>query len=125
VLRASAVESGGFLKTDPALPRPNIQLMFEPMLFDFASQNIQMMRQHGYSCHIAALNPKSRGTVGLASADPSDPPVIDFRLLRFPCSSAGSDHAGHDRCAAALPYFGISNARRLRTGACMIMPLMQ
>jgi choline dehydrogenase len=112
-LRASAVESGGFLKTDPALPRPNIQLMFEPMLFDFASQNIQMMRQHGYSCHIAALNPKSRGTVGLASADPSDPPVIDFRLLRFPCLSAGSDHAGHDRCAAALPYFGISNARRL------------
>ena len=29
----------------------------------------------------------------------------------FPCSSAGSDHAGHDRSSAALPYFGISSAR--------------
>ena len=83
-LRASVVESGGYLKTDPALPRPNIHLMFEPILFDFASQNIQMMRQHGYSCHIAALSPKSRGTVGLASADPSHPPVIDFKLLSHP-----------------------------------------
>ena len=43
-----------------------------------------MMRQHGYSCHIAALSPKSRGTVGLASADPSHPPVIDFKLLSHP-----------------------------------------
>ena len=31
-LRASVVESGGYLKTDPALPRPNIHLMFEPIL---------------------------------------------------------------------------------------------
>jgi choline dehydrogenase-like flavoprotein len=77
-LRASLVESGGFLKTDPALARPNVQLMFEPILFDFATQDLRLMRQHGYSCHIACLRPKSRGTVGLASANPSDPPVIDF-----------------------------------------------
>jgi hypothetical protein len=32
---------------------------------------------------------------------------------RFPCSSAGSDPAGRDRSLAALPYFGISNARTL------------
>src|SRR5262245_58799718 len=31
----------------------------------------------------------------------------------FPRSSAGSDHADHDRSSAALPYFEISNARRL------------
>ena len=29
----------------------------------------------------------------------------------FPCSSAGSDHAGHDQSSAALPYFAISNAK--------------
>src|ERR1035437_5655461 len=34
-------------------------------------------------------------------------------IARFLCSSAGSDHAGHDQSAAALPYFEISNARRL------------
>jgi choline dehydrogenase len=83
-MRASAVESGGFLKTDPALPRPDIQMMFEPMLFDFAAQSIATMRKHGFSCHIAALSPKSRGTVGLASADPLAPPVIDYRLLSHP-----------------------------------------
>jgi choline dehydrogenase len=43
-LRASVVESCGYLKTDLALPRPNIHLMCEPILFDFASQSIQMRR---------------------------------------------------------------------------------
>jgi choline dehydrogenase len=83
-MRASLVESGGFLKTDPTLPRPNIQLMFEPVLFDFATQDLRTMRQHGFSCHIGALMPKSRGTVGLASANPSVAPVIDFKLLSHP-----------------------------------------
>ena len=34
----------------------------------------------------------------------------------FPCSFAGSDHAGHDQSSAAPSYFGISNALPTQNG---------
>jgi choline dehydrogenase len=83
-LRASLVETGGFLKTDTALDKPDVQIMFEPALFDLAERDLRLMRQDGYSCHTCCLRPKSRGTVGLASANPVHPPVIDFKLLSDP-----------------------------------------
>jgi len=36
---------------------------------------------HGYSCHVCLLRPKSRGSVTLASADPTLPPRIDPNFL--------------------------------------------
>jgi choline dehydrogenase-like flavoprotein len=36
---------------------------------------------HGYSCHVCVLRPKSVGSVGLASADPSTAPRIDPNFL--------------------------------------------
>ena len=39
---------------------------------------------YGYSCHVCVLRPKSRGTVGLHSADPYAPPRIDPGYLSHP-----------------------------------------
>jgi len=72
---AQLIESGGFVKSDPALDRPDIQFVFmpgrrvpPPKIIDYG---------HGYSAVAVLLRPKSRGTVTLKSADPEDPPSID------------------------------------------------
>ena len=39
---------------------------------------------HGYSCHVCILRPKSRGRVGLRSADPMAAPLVDPNFLGDP-----------------------------------------
>jgi choline dehydrogenase-like flavoprotein len=72
-------ESGGFLKTDPALARPDIQLHFVVGLVDDHARARHFAT--GYSLHTCVLRPKSRGTVGLLSADPLSAPRIDPQFL--------------------------------------------
>jgi choline dehydrogenase-like flavoprotein len=81
-LRSTCAESGAFLKTDPALDRPDIQLHFLVAMVD---DHVRKMHWgHGYSCHVCVLRPHSRGTVRLASADPSAAPLIDPAFLSDP-----------------------------------------
>jgi len=72
-------ESGGFLKTDPVLPRPDIQLHFVVGLVDDHARKRHFST--GYSLHTCVLRPRSRGTVGLRDADPMSSPRIDPQFL--------------------------------------------
>lgn len=72
-------ESGGFLYTDRSEPAPDVQLHMVRAIVDDHGRKFHA--GHGYSCHVCVLRPKSRGTVELASADPSDPPLIDPAFL--------------------------------------------
>ena len=72
-------EGGAFLKSDPALERPDLQLHFVVGLVDDHSRKLHM--GYGYSCHVCVLRPYSRGEVGLASPDPARPPRIDPKYL--------------------------------------------
>lgn len=81
-LRSTCAESGAFLKTDPALDRPDIQLHFLVAMVDDHAR--KMHWGHGYSCHVCMLRPHSRGTVRLASADPLAAPLIDPAFLSDP-----------------------------------------
>ncbi|MFS8044032.1 MULTISPECIES: GMC family oxidoreductase [Xanthobacter] len=83
-LRSSVTEAGGFLKTDPSLDVPDVQIHTIPLLFDDSGRDLHLMETDGYSCHVCCLRPKSRGTVGLASANPTDAPVIDFNFFSHP-----------------------------------------
>ena len=72
---AQLIESGGFVKSNLKLDRPDIQFVFmpgkrvpPPKVFELG---------HGYSATAVLLRPKSRGTVTLSSSDPEDPPNID------------------------------------------------
>jgi choline dehydrogenase-like flavoprotein len=79
LLTTNFAESGGFIKTDPALPRPDIQLHFVIGLVDDHARKRHFAT--GYSLHTCVLRPRSRGTVGLHDADPMSPPRIDPRFL--------------------------------------------
>jgi choline dehydrogenase-like flavoprotein len=72
-------EGGAFLKSDPAIERPDLQLHFCIAIVDDHGRKLHM--GYGFSCHVCVLRPHSRGEVGLTSADPLAPPRIDPRFL--------------------------------------------
>lgn len=79
MISSPLAERGGFLKTDPALARPDIQLHFVIGPLDDHARKTHL--GHGYSCHVCVLRPKSRGHVGLNSSNPLDAPRIDPNFL--------------------------------------------
>ncbi len=82
-LAGNVFESVAFLKTDPALPKPDVQFVFQPAK-RLTNPKIPFPVGHGYAISPVALYPKSRGTVRLASADPTEAPLIDPNLLAEP-----------------------------------------
>lgn len=79
MLATNYAEAGGFLKTEPSLPAPDVQIHFVIGLVDDHARNFRLA--HGYSCHVCVLRPKSRGQVTLASADMRTAPLIDPAFL--------------------------------------------
>jgi choline dehydrogenase len=71
--------AGAFLRSSPEVPIPDLQLIFVIALVDDHARKLHM--GHGISCHVDVLRPYSRGTVGLDSTDPRDPPEIDPNFL--------------------------------------------
>ena len=80
LLATNFAEGGGFLKTDPSLEAPDVQLHFVVSLVEDHARKLHMA--HGYSCHVCVLRPKSRGQVTLASASMKDAPLIDPGFLK-------------------------------------------
>ena len=78
MLASNAAEAGGFIRTDPALARPDVQFTFMVGMKESART---MPRRHGFMCHVAVLRPATRGTLALASADPADKPVMRPNFL--------------------------------------------
>jgi choline dehydrogenase len=79
VITSNFAEVGAFLKSSPELDRPDLQMVFVVAVVDDHGRKMHM--GHGYSCHIELLNPRSRGTVKLASRDPHAAPIIDPNFL--------------------------------------------
>ncbi len=79
MLTTNFAEAGAFLRSDPALERPDIQLHFVNGLVDDHARTLHY--GYGMSCHVCVLRPRSRGSVRLASADPSAAPRIDPNFL--------------------------------------------
>ncbi|WP_395345015.1 GMC family oxidoreductase [Ningiella sp. W23] len=88
-LANSIVEAGAFIKSDANAERPDIQLHMLPLLYDDNGRDFGLLRQHGYSCHVCVLRPKSRGEVRITSKDPTIAPEIDLNFF--------SDPAGQDK----------------------------
>jgi choline dehydrogenase-like flavoprotein len=81
-MASNIAEGGGFLKTRPDLPSPDLQLHFGVTAIDDHGRRLHPGQ--GFSCHVALLHPKSRGSVRLQSADPAKPPAIDPKFLDEP-----------------------------------------
>jgi choline dehydrogenase-like flavoprotein len=81
-MTSNFAECGGFLKTQPGLDLPDIQLHFGMAMVD--DHGRKMHWGSGFSCHFCLLRPKSRGSVLLQNADPLAPPAIDPNFLGEP-----------------------------------------
>ena len=112
IMTTCFAEAGGFWKSHPDLPAPDVQYHFVPaMLEDHGRAKV---KGHGFSIHACVLRPESRGTVRLASADAGAAPAIDPGFLtderdivtlragvrmmhRIAAAPPLSDYAGVDR----------------------------
>lgn len=75
MLTTNFAEGGGFLKTDPSLAAPDVQLHFVVSLVEDHARKLHAA--HGYSCHVCVLRPKSRGQLTVNSPDLRQAPDID------------------------------------------------
>jgi choline dehydrogenase-like flavoprotein len=79
MMTTNFAEAGGFIKSRPEEPLPDLQLHF--VVGKLADHGRKTLFGHGYSCHVCLLRPKSRGSLKLASADPLAAPLIDPNFL--------------------------------------------
>lgn len=81
ILTSVVAESGGFIKSNPCLLRPDLQLHFIPAAFDDHGRGLKMLFNYGVSIHTCLLRPKSRGSVTLYGNKASLPPKIALNML--------------------------------------------
>jgi len=74
-LTGNGAEAGGFIKSDPALDEPDIQMHFAPLMLD---RHFIRAIGHGVGLHLCNLRPKSRGSITLKSADSRQAPALQF-----------------------------------------------
>ena len=75
MLTSSVDEAVAFVRSDPALAAPDIELIWLPV--PFLGEGLTPAPAHGLTLAVLFLQPDSRGDIRLASADPAEPPVID------------------------------------------------
>ena len=78
-MASNAAESGGFVRTQPGEPRPDLQFHFLPVGTTQTNFDDKAFMPTGnrFSILPTLLYPKSRGTIQLRSADPAQAPRID------------------------------------------------
>ena len=72
-------EAGGFIRSRPGVRWPDIQYHFLPLAASYDMSD--RVRCHGYQAHVGPMRSKSRGEVRLASADPLEPPHVQFNYM--------------------------------------------
>lgn len=75
VFTFGASEFGGFLRSRPDLPRPDLQIAMSPYSFEQGRRDgrVKVEDQPGFTMIGYMLHPSSRGTVELTSPDPRKP----------------------------------------------------
>jgi choline dehydrogenase len=100
MLTSNVIEGAAFTRTRPELPAPDLELMFGPGMY--LDEGLTPATEHGVTIAPVVLQPRSRGSVSLRSADPFDAPVIQPNAL--------SDPDGHD---LRVLVEGVKLARRM------------
>ena len=116
LLTTNFAEAGGFIKSAPDEPIPDLQLHF--VVGKLVDHGRKTVFGHGYSGHVCVLRPVSRGSLRLQGKDPMTPPLIDpnflgerddmerllrgFRILRrILAQPALAGHGGRESAASA------------------------
>ena len=72
-------ETGGFIRSRPGVPYPDIQFHFLPLAVTYDGSSLA--REHGFQAHVGPMRSRSSGSVRLRSADPADKPRIFFNYM--------------------------------------------
>jgi choline dehydrogenase len=75
MLTSNVAEAVAFVRSDPSVTVPDLELIFAPV--PFIDHGLTAPPGHGITIGVVLLQPESEGRITLASADPADPPVID------------------------------------------------
>jgi len=81
-LANTGVCAGAFVRSDPRLERPDLQI--NVILWSAAERSIEGVRPHPFNAFMLSpvhLRPDGRGSVRVRSADPRQPPEIRFEFL--------------------------------------------
>lgn len=70
-------DSGGFIKSDPSQPVPDLQLQFAALRMEPHGRGLFTPSRFGYVLHVCHLRPNSRGRITLRSNDPFEAPKIE------------------------------------------------
>jgi choline dehydrogenase-like flavoprotein len=81
-LASNVFEATGFIRTQPQLTRPDVQVVFQAARRNRGAFPFPL--GHGFAISIVGLYPKSRGRVRLASNDPLAAPLVDPQLFCHP-----------------------------------------
>jgi choline dehydrogenase len=86
VTRRGPLATGGYdlvcqFKSDPDLPRPDVQGLFASMALDTGSEEMKLAKHSGILFMGYPIRPETRGSVHASGGRPEDPPVIDARFL--------------------------------------------
>jgi choline dehydrogenase len=82
MLTSNVGEAVAFLRSDPALTRPDLEFIFAPV--PFMNHGQDEPPGHGVTIGVVLLQPESRGTITIRSADPSVAPAIEPNYLHEP-----------------------------------------
>lgn len=75
-------ESAAFVRSKAGVRYPDIQYHFLPVAIRYDGK--APAKSHGFQAHVGPMRSKSRGAVTLRSADPGDPPKIQFNYMSHP-----------------------------------------
>ena len=84
-------ETGGFVRSAPGVPYPDIQFHFLPVAVRY--DGTAAAGTHGFQAHVGPMRSTARGTVTLRSAEAREAPVIRFNYM-----SGASDFAEFRHC---------------------------
>ena len=81
-LASNVFEATGFIRTQPQLTRPDVQVVFQAARRNRGTFPFPL--GHGFAISSVGLCPQSRGRVRLASNDPLAAPLVDPQLFSHP-----------------------------------------
>jgi choline dehydrogenase len=82
MLASNGPEAAAFVRTREGLDAPDVEIVMLPVTF--LNQGLTPPEEHGYTIASILLKPRSRGHVGLRSANPLDAPLIHLNLFSDP-----------------------------------------
>ncbi len=81
-LSLGSSQAAAFIRTDPNVPSPDIQISFRAWSFDFnGNGKLQMHPYPGVQAVAILLRPESRGALTLTPSDIQGPPALRFNYL--------------------------------------------